>query len=291
MNKKTYIYQYATHENCDWNILRAMLCTFSSAELFDILDDEDESMITSAIYSILKQREEKSAVQRPHYLSVNQLLTNYRTKGKKGIARKELQKRLLYFSYTEQQQVLRAFLQGCQTDCNWALNFLLNHWDSRFEKDVISLFEQRHNNASARVICKWGKPEYISKHLKELSKADSYLHARLRLPSEDPIDRTQLTDNEYLYLAAKLHLKFAVAEAYSILLKHLMQIKDSNLIGLSGHLRFNSLAEFSGVKHILWCLGELQQFEVLQWFAYKNEVTKPMFTANDTQSIVKELCL
>lgn len=291
MDKKNFIFQYAKRADCDWNILRAMLSTLSSDELNEILDEDDFTIVTRAIYSVLNQREEKPEAQRLHYLSVKQLLSNYQTKGKITTARKELQKRLLYLSYVEQQQVLMTFLRGCQTDCNWALRFLFNNWDPRFEKDVITLFEQRHDNESARVICKWGDPKYIAKHLEKLSKADSYLHARLRLPAENPIDRTQLLDNEYLYLAAKLHLKLSLAEAHGILMKHLMQIKDISLIGLSGNLRYNSLAEYSGVKHILWCLGELQQFEILQWFAHKNDVTKPMFAANDTQSIVKELSL
>ena len=291
MTQNDIIRNYAHNANCNWNILRAMMSTLSSAELDELSNQTDEPIIWRAVDSIMQQRTPPQKTTNPHYSSVKTLLSNYHTKGKKATARKELQTRLPYLSYLEQKQVLITFLHDCRTDSNWALHYLFNHWDERLEKEVIALFETNHDNASAKIICKWGPTEYIYQHLEELSKADSYLHARLRLPAENPIDRTQLTDNEYLYLAAKLHIKFAVAEGHNILLKHLMQIKDSNLIGLSGHLRYNSLAEFSGVKHILWCLGELQQFEVLQWFAYKNEVTKPMFTANDTQSIVKELYL
>lgn len=291
MTPTNLITQYAHHANCDWNLLRAMMSTLSSAELDELSNQADEPIIWRAVDSIMQQRTPTQKTTNPHYSSVKTLLSNYHIKGKKATARKELQTRLPYLSYLEQKQVLIAFLHNCKTDSNWALNYLFNHWDERLEKEVIALFEQNHDNASARIICKWGALEYIYQHLEELSQADSYLHVRLRLPAHAPIAKTRLSDKEYLYLAAKLHIEVPMTEAYNTLINELARIKYDGLIGINGHVRYTSLVDFPNIKHILWCLGELKQFELLQWFTHVNETTRPLIAANDVPAIMKELGL
>lgn len=291
MTQNDIIRNYAHNANCDWNILRAMMSTLSSAELDELSNQTDEPIIWRAVDSIMQQRTPPQKTTNPHYSSVKTLLSNYHTKGKKATARKELQTRLPYLSYLEQKQVLITFLHDCWTDSNWALHYLFNHWDERLEKEVIALFETNHDNASAKIICKWGPTEYIYQYLEELSQADSYLHVRLRLPAEDPIDRAQLTDNEYLYLAAKLHIEMQMTEAYNTLINELARIKYDGLIGIDGRVKYNSLADFPNIKYIIWCLGELKQFEILQWFAHVNETTRPLIVANDVPAILKELGL
>lgn len=293
MTQNEIIRNYAQRADCDWNILRAMMSTLSKTDLHTLYEDADEPIIWRSVESITHQRPPSSNTANPHYSSVKTLLSNYHTKGKKTTARKELQTRLPYLSYMEQKQVLTTFLHDCQTDCNWTLGFLFNHWDARFEKDVIRIFEQSRSNASAKVICKWGSPKYISAHLEELSKADSYLHACLRLPADAPITKARLSDKDYLYLAAKLHIEVTKTEAYNTLIHYLSLIKYDydTLIDIEGHAIYTSMVELPYIKHILWCLGELKQFEVLQWFANVNETTKPMIAANNLPAILKELSI
>ncbi|MCQ2078176.1 MAG: hypothetical protein MJZ20_14305 [Bacteroidaceae bacterium] len=291
MTQNDIIRNYAQRADCDWNILRAMMSTLSSADLNELSFQADEPIIGRAVNSIAYQRSPSSNTANPHYLSVKTLLANYHTKGKRMKARKELQTRLPYLSYVEQKQVLTTFLHDCRLDRDWALKFLFNHWDARFEKDVIRIFEWSRSNASARVICKWGSPKYISAHLEELSEADSYLHARLRLPADAPIDIDQC-HYEYLYLAAKLHLKVPRVLAYNIMMKDLGCILASCTQKYDEwHPTYQSLSEITKIKHLIWCLGELKQFEILQWFAHVNETTKPMIAANDVPAIMKELGL
>lgn len=287
MTQNDIIRNYAQRVDCDWNILRAMMSALSSAEFDELSYQADEPIIGRAVSSITHQRSPSSNTTNPHYLSVKTLLANYHTRGKRMKARKELRTRLPYLSYVEQKQVLTTFLHNYPTDCNWALRFLFNHWDARFEKEVIRIFEWSRSRASARVICKWGSPKYISDHIEELSIADSYLHARLRLPADAPIDMEQCY-YEYLYLAAKLHLKVPRVLAYNLMMK------DLGCILASYEEKYNewhptSLSEIREIRRIIWCLGELKQFELLQWLAHVNETTKPMLAANNIPAIFAEL--
>lgn len=224
----------------------------------------------------------------PLYRPVKSVLSDFNTGKNKATCRKELQTRLLFMTASEKMHVIYTFLQGCKTDRLWTFKHLYKHWDSRFIKPVECLFEAFLETESAKIICRYDTPDYISKHLEGLHIAGCYLDARRRLPADEPIDREMLDGHwDYLILLAHFDLPITQQEARSELvaqLRYELEKLDSFLPAY-----YDSMLELPHVRQMVWALGRLKMIDVLFELVELDRNTQPLFKNREYSTVLKLL--
>lgn len=163
--------------------------------------------------------------------SVKDLLTLYANKksGKVVDSRKKLQQRYVFMSYKEQLPVMKAMLQGTKTDREWCYNILRKHWSEEFEYDILSAWEDYHEERCGWLITKNCSVEIIKEYIDELCYNSNYYGLCKRLVSEYwfKIDKDKLqyncgSDEKYLWIVSQRQLILDEKEAMEFVYKRIV---------------------------------------------------------------------
>lgn len=193
-------------------------------ELYWIIDREQD--ITS-----FKNRVKKELYDKVHRRNepVKQLLDWYHDKrsGKVVYARKQLQERFLHLTYEEQIVVIRALLKGGKLDRTWCYNILRKWWSEELEEDILTAWNNFHEERCGWLFPMYMPVEVIREHLEELSGDSNYYQLCKRLVAEPwfEIDRQKLlktTDaGKYMWIISQSDSGLTPEEAISLLFQEI----------------------------------------------------------------------
>lgn len=164
------------------------------------------------------------------------LIRNYVNKksGKVSDSRQEIQRRFEGLDWKDQKKILAAFLASCPSDRTWAYVKLLNLWDKSFESQICDLWEQYHEKRCAWVVVRHLPIAYIKDNISSLSEGRNYYFICLRLAEDKDfiIDKTRLTENDYLSVIANCGRTISEEEATTLLKSLLRRVSTKNIYEL-----------------------------------------------------------
>ncbi len=114
-----------------------------------------------------------------HNTPASTLIKNYSNKksGKVTVARYEIQQRFNGMEWIHQKKILDAFIQGTNSDREWASRIMFKCWDKSFIPVVKTLWEQYHERPISWLIIRYFPIEYIRQNMDSLSEgAKLFLH-------------------------------------------------------------------------------------------------------------------
>ena len=192
------------------------------------------------------------------------------------VARKELQRRLPFLSFKEQNKVVSVFLDSCAIDRDFVYKFLFGNWDHVYLETVENLWLQYHEARAASLIVKYAPLDFVKSHQEELSKEENYKWFSLRMAEDKDfvIDKERLEPNEYLYVLAMNKREISAEEALETLFEYLAKYMSRSFINFTvlvdiernddieheGGKRYKhvpSVLNLLEVKQMLWCIREL----------------------------------
>lgn len=253
----------------DWIILRAMLCTLTSAEALEFQTKQEEEYsfaVSQVINNNLNQpsSDESQVIVRNRSIMAELKDFEQHKRGQRKFLRKNLQTRLPYASYNEQRKILTTFLGGLKTDRMFAYKYFSNHWDETFREQIQLNFEQFYDVGAAKLILQYWPDDYVMLYLEKLRELCGYVSVCIHLPNQ-PIDRERVKPSEYLYLLAKLKRSINRCQAEDILYKHIITY-------LADHKTMEipqtpwSLLSIPDVSLMIWSFGHLNLFESILQF-------------------------
>ena len=213
--------------------------------------------------------------------SINQLLKDYYTKGKKIKARVELKARIPYVSYAEQKIVLCIFLLSSSIDRKFALRYLETHWDDYYAPFVENAWRDYHEMEAARCITHHFPVAFIEANQDALSADYLYLQVRLRLPASAPIDRSKLSSSAFLYLCARQSLPISDKEAEKLFYQTALDVVAKY------HLSTPNLCDIPEVSSMLYSLGTLGKSDILLRFVEFQRLITPYVTDEQWEDVRK----
>lgn len=197
-------------------------------------------------------------------------------------SRNKLKERFYYVSYSEQRKILGAFLASCASDRKWAYTQLYNDWDSYFETKIKELWENKRELRCEWIVVKYFSEEYLLENLDHFNESSyKYLCVRLAHCEDFVIDRSKLSDYDYIYVAAKSRLKLDGERVLDYLFEYISSYIDkcdeydferdmSLRIRAKSPISTNSLGN---VGKILWCMSQIGLLEELMcYFEWDNTV-------------------
>lgn len=253
------------HSNYDLSTLWSLINSLSDEVKEILLTSEDNDAVHHVLWGMeYNANTNEDAVLPPKYGTIQQTIENFKTKGSRQNARKELRIRLPYMSYAEQEEIIRLMVDGAKIDRQWICQYLRKNWDDVHLPTVISLFEKYKEREAAFLVVKHASIEYVQEHEQELIVATSYLQVRLRYPSSAPINKELLSADEILYLFAKQNIDFEKYSKYA-------NINDtiSNVILAAYHNAYRYGRPYEGflslpaVRRLNWCLSQLHQTSII----------------------------
>lgn len=279
----------ATHGAED-KIIRALIRTKSETKWQQLKSANTPQVVNRAIETLYWEHNEfaKSSVvpEVTKYRPIKKVIDDYLGYGNRRAARKELQVRLPYLSYSEQIEVIHAFFcMDYKKDRVFIFNYINDHFDPIHIPTVEAYWEIYHELETARILTNYASDEFIAENFEQLVKDYRYLPVRLRMPADYPVDRAQLEWHELINLCARQHLSITEEEAFAILSNviHLQLIREN--VAFEG----NSLLRLAYVSAVLWALGELGFQDLVLRFYVENERTKPLFRSGDKDAIAWEI--
>ena len=130
------------------------------------------------------------------------LIRNYVNKksGKVSVSREEIKWRFDHLDWKDQKKILFAFMDSGISDREWAYSKMLDNWDDSFQPKVKELWETYHEYKCSWSIIRYFPLEYIKENISEFTDERDYYFICLRLAKDKDytIDRTKLTDKDYL---------------------------------------------------------------------------------------------
>ena len=133
---------------------------------------------------------------------ITKLIRNYVNKksGKVSVSREEIKWRFDYLDWKDQKKILTAFMESGISDREWAYSKMLDNWDDSFQPKVKELWETYHEYKCSWSVIRYFPLEYIKEHISEFADERDYYFICLRLAKDNDyvIDRTKLTDRDYL---------------------------------------------------------------------------------------------
>ena len=192
--------------------------------------------------------------------------------GKVTDARKEIQKRFNYQDWEDQKRIVMAFLQSGKTDREWAYNKVYYQWDDSYLEQIRTLWELHHEYVCAWSVIEHFPIEYVKENAQILEEVNGYYHLCMRF-SEDPsyaIDRSKLSDKEFLLVMLNAHRKVDEEEARDIFFRsiHDYCLNNSEYFTIVPHKSRRSAFSIEDIDHIssiLW-IFHLVELENLRKF-------------------------
>ena len=130
------------------------------------------------------------------------LIRNYVNKksGKVSVSKEEIKWRFDHLDWKDQKKILFAFMDSGVSDREWAYSKMLDNWDDSFQPKVKDLWETYHEYKCSWSIIRYFPLEYIKEQISEFTDERDYYFICLRLAKDKDytIDRTKLTDKDYL---------------------------------------------------------------------------------------------
>ena len=130
------------------------------------------------------------------------LIRNHMNKksGKVSVSREEIKWRFDHLDWKDQKIILFAFMDSGISDREWAYSKMLDNWDDSFQPKVKELWETYHEYNCSWSVIRYFPLEYIKEHISEFADERDYYFICLRLAKDNDyvIDRTKLTDRDYL---------------------------------------------------------------------------------------------
>ncbi len=227
------------------------------------------------------------------------LIRNYVDKksGKVSESREEIKWRFNALDWKNQKRIIMAFLDAGKSDRAWAYSKILDFWDESFFPKVKELWESYHEYKCSWSVIRYFPLDYITEHMDEFTDERDYYFICLRLAKDKEfvIDRTKLSDTDYLallyhtdrYITAEdaRDTLFSIVhdccqnDAFIMKLERLDRVKHRDVI-TPGNFREVNLAFYYVVK--------LQQYEVAAEFRDWNEaVEEAIYNSPEFKAIDK----
>lgn len=282
---------------CD-EIIIVLLNALSKDELSELnealLFDED-----TFLRRLIKYRLKEKTVKQSNK-SISLLLKQYCDKKSKCVvsSRRELQNRYPYQSQQCQRKIISAFLMsGAKSDRRWAYSVLYKEWDPYYKNLIAKLWKEQRETMCEWLVVKYLPTDFLMNNLEMFHKSSyKFLCVRLVNTNGFTIDRSLLSDYDYIYVAAKTKIdidkKFVQRYLYTYIIETINAMDDLSLeIDLRPRKRFytigatSSLCDLGKVQKILWCMSELGMIdELIEFNGWEVEIWDKYYETCD------ELC-
>lgn len=208
--------------------------------------------------------------------SISILLKLYLDKKSKRVvyARERLRDRFDKQSYREQNRILRAFLAGSVSDCDWAGIVLRDHWRKEMASLVDEVWKRTRNRTLSYVILRHFANNYILREQESLIEVAGYVHVCARVGNEPTfeMDESRLSTPDYLYVMARLGREVDMDEMekriYGFLLSYAGNYHERGW-------RYPSFHSIQGWERMIWAMGELgMQDALVRLMVFVNTVKK-----------------
>ena len=214
--------------------------------------------------------------------SIVTLIRNYVNKksGKVSVSREEIKWRFDHLDWKDQKKILFAFMDSGISDREWAYSKMLDNWDDSFQPKVKDLWETYHEYKCSWSIIRYFPLEYIKKHIREFTDERDYYFICLRLAKDKDytIDRTKLTDKDYLAVLWHTGRTISDDEARDTLFRiiHDCCLADTFMSRLErvGEGRYDKVitpANYREVNLAIYYLLKLEKDNIVQQFEQWNE--------------------
>lgn len=225
------------------------------------------------------------------------VIKNYIDKksGKVSESRREIQRRFFGLDWKDQKKILLAFLDSSPSDRNWAYTRVLDYWDPSFEPKMKELWETYHEYRCSWAVIRYFPQDYIIEHLSEFTDERDYYFISLRLAQDKDyvIDRTKLSNNDYLALLCHTERGISDEDARDTLfgIIHDCCLESpfmTRVERVGGGLRRNviSPANYRKVRLAVYYLQKLDKYDVVEQFQQWDEsVKKAIYDSPEFKSI------
>ena len=208
---------------------------------------------------------------------LSSLLNLYLDKKSKRVqyARQCIKERFDKQSYRDQNRILRAFLSGPATDCDWAGRILRDNWRKELKDHVGEAWVRTRRQILAYVILRHFPNSYILQEQEPLSAVVGYqfVCARIGDEPEFTMDYSRLSIPNLIYVMAKLgrkvHSEIMEKKIYDFLLNY------EGYYDL--YLLEPSFSCISGWDRMVWAMGVLgMQDALIRLLDFENKVKDAM---------------
>ena len=132
------------------------------------------------------------------------LIKNYQNKksGKVSVSRNEIQRRFHGMDWKYQKKILLAFINGCDSDREWACRKMFVCWDKSFIPIVKTLWEQQQKIYLSWLILRYFPKDYLKQNMDSLSKGRNYFYLCQRFIDDKDfhIDKNRLYEKDLIEL-------------------------------------------------------------------------------------------
>ena len=219
------------------------------------------------------------------------LIRNYVNKksGKVSVSREEIKWRFDHLDWKDQKKILFAFMDSGVSDREWAYSKMLDNWDDSFQPKVKELWETYHEYKCSWSIIRYFPLEYIKENISEFTDERDYYFICLRLAKDKDytIDRTKLTDKDYLAVLWHTGRTISDDEARDTLFSiiHNCCLADTFMprlerVGEGRHDKVITPANYREVNLAIYYLLKLEKDGIVQQFEQWNEQVED--TINDS---------
>ena len=216
---------------------------------------------------------------------ITKLIRNYVNKksGKVSVSREEIKWRFDYLDWKDQKKILTAFMESGISDREWAYSKMLDNWDDSFQPKVKELWETYHEYKCSWSVIRYFPLEYIKEHISEFADERDYYFICLRLAKDNDyvIDRTKLTDRDYLAVLWHTGRIISDDEASDTLFSiiHDCCLADTFMprlerIGEGRYDKVISPANYREVNLAIYYLLKLEKDKIVQQFEQWNELVE-----------------
>ena len=227
------------------------------------------------------------------------LIRNYVDKksGKVSESREEIKWRFNALDWKNQKRIIMAFLDAGKSDRAWAYSKILDFWDESFFPKVKELWESYHEYKCSWSVIRYFPLDYITEHMDEFTDERDYYFICLRLAKDKEfvIDRTKLSDTDYLALLYHTDRYITAEDARDTLFSivHDCCQNDAFIMKLERldrgkHRDVITPGNFREVNLAFYYVVKLQQYEVAAEFRDWNEaVEEAIYNSPEFKAIDK----
>jgi len=161
------------------------------------------------------------------HLSIDTLIKHYKEgkRGKKGPARRQLQTRFDYLSFTDQMKIIRLFLKGVKADREWSYRKLWNWWDDALIPDLEQAWLDHGDMKCVQTAALRLSDDFIKEHQEAMGKLDyKSVCNRLAHDKSFVIDRNRLRPLDYCYVIAHTRRHISDEEADQLLFGYIKNV-------------------------------------------------------------------
>lgn len=220
---------YSDYSFEETEIIDAIVRTLSKSDLKQLQHwMQADSPIYWRLQDYFEERQHefiKSKAKR--HLSIDTLIKHYKEgkRGKKGPARRQLQTRFDYLSFTDQMKIIRLFLKGVKADREWSYRKLWNWWDDALIPDLEQAWLDYGDMKCIQTAALRLPEIFIKEHQEAMGKLDyKSVCNRLAHDKSFVIDRNRLRPLDYCYVIAHTRRHISDEEADQLLFGYIKNV-------------------------------------------------------------------